>query len=102
MRRPRLGSSGLFERKMAQPDGSIYLSRHLMRLFGEQLSPMRASMLAGHMYACACLMERRVTYLWLRGVHQHPPAQVEPPWEVDEQLLRTWPELLLVGEFCDL
>jgi len=87
---------------MAQPDGSVYLSRPLMRLFGERLSPIRASMLAGHMFVCACLMERRVTHFWLRNVQPHPPAQSEPPWEVEETLIRTWPELILVGEFCDL
>ena len=87
---------------MAQPDGSVYLSRPLMRLFGERLSPLRASMLVGHMFVCTSLMERRVTHFWLRDVHPHPPAQVEPSWEVEETLLRTWPELILVGEFCDL
>ncbi len=87
---------------MGTPDSRIYLSSYLMRLFGERLPPLRASMLAGHLWICVSLMEQRVTYLWLRDVQPHPPAQVEPPWEVEEVLFRTWTELLLVGEFCDL
>ena len=83
---------------MAQLDSSIYLSRYLMRLFAERLPPMKASVLAGHMYVCACLMDRRVTHLWLRNIQPHPPVEAEPPWEHQEMLLRTWPELLAIGE----
>lgn len=69
-----------------------------MRLFCERLSPLKASAMVGHMLLCATLMERWVPHLRLRHIQPHPPVEAEPPWEHQEMLLRTWPELLAIGE----
>lgn len=82
---------------MKQPDARIYLSRHLMRLFVERLHPLKASHLVGHMLLCAALMDHWVADFSLRGLRPHPTS-VDPPWEHKEMLLRTWPELLAIGE----
>lgn len=82
---------------MKQPDARIYLSRHLMRLFGQRLPPFRASAMVGHMLVCASLMERWVPHLRLRNLQPHPTA-AEPAWAHQEMLLRSWPELLAIGE----
>ena len=82
---------------MKQADARIYLSPHLMRLFGERLSPFKAFHLVGHMLLCASLMEKWVPDLRLRDLSPHPTA-IEPPWGHQEMLLRTWPELLAIGE----
>ena len=94
---PKPGLSRPFETKMREPDARIYLSRHLMRLFGKRLHPLMASAMVGHMLLCATLMERWVPHLRLRTLAPHPTA-AEPPWEHQETLLRTWPELLAIGE----
>lgn len=86
---------------MKRADARIYLSRHLMRLFGERLHPLMASAMVGHMLLCATFMERRVPHLRLRNLQPHPTA-AEPAWGHQEMLLRTWPELLAVGESVDL
>ena len=95
---PKPGLHRPFETKMREPDARIYLSRHLMRLFGERLPPLAASRLAGHMLLCATLMERWVAHLRLRNIQPHPPVEAEPRWGHQEMLLRTWPELLAIGE----
>lgn len=84
-------------RKMSPPDARIYVSRHLARLFGERLSPLRASWLVGHMLICASLMEQWVPHVHLRDLQPHPTS-AEPPWEHGDMLLRTWSELLAIGE----
>lgn len=78
-------------------DARIYVSRHLARLFGKRLSPLKAYHLIGHMLLCAGLMDHWVEDFRLRELAPHPTS-AEPPWEHQEVLLRTWPELLAIGQ----
>lgn len=73
-------------------DAQVYVSQILVRQFRRVLAPTRYFWLASMLLRNATMTDRTACDRGERGLAPFP-GLADPPWEHQELLLRTWPEL---------
>ena len=91
-RLPRAGGLVPSGPEMDIQDARLYVSQILIREFRQSLTPTKYSWVASMLLRNARMMDR-TAYRWGGRRFAPFPAVADPPWEHQELLLRTWPEL---------
>jgi hypothetical protein len=89
---PRAGSLVQSDPEMNIQDARRYVSHILIREFRRKLTPAKYSRLASMLLRNARMMDGTACHWGGRRLAPFP-AVADPPWEHQELLLRTWPEL---------